>query len=237
MSGLKHTIAVLISIFAAYIWLSIPQLSYYSLQAFALSAFGFFVVKRLSKEAQIWHILPKTHSIEIIFISFAIIILVGSTGNAESIFYPFSYVHLFFLVMTARQSTATVATMATMLTHYALEPVITTSSIATLITLPLMLVFFLFARRQYDDARLQHKLIAAETNALDDITQKEHSLESFIANFIQPKLTVIQDILETAIHRNETIDPQLMHTQITIVTSESQKILKKIQSTNETDTQ
>ena len=70
MSGIKHTLSVLLAILTAYIWLTIPELSYYSLQAFAVAAFGFFIVKRFSKEAQLWHILPKTHSIEIMFIWF-----------------------------------------------------------------------------------------------------------------------------------------------------------------------
>lgn len=227
MSGIKHTILVLAAIFLAYLWLEIPALSYYSLQAFALAAISFFVLKRLTK-AEIWHILPKTHSPEIALVSFAIVLLIGATGNASSIFYPFAYVHLFFLVMTTRQNTAIIATIATMLVHYALEPALTTANITTLLTLPLMLVFFLFARRQYDDARLQHRLVKEEEKALEDVTRKEHTLESFITEFMQPKLILLEDMLETAIHRDETLDLQTLKTQVSLLESENEKVLAKI---------
>jgi hypothetical protein len=228
MSQFKHTIAVLLSIGLAYIWLSTPSLSYYSLQAFSVASFGFFLSKRFSK-AQLWHILPETHSFEIVFVSFALTVLIGSTGNASSIFYPFAYIHLFFLVMTTRQITAISATLSVMLVHYALEPSLTSITIASFTTLPLMLVFFLFARRQYDDARLQHKIVEADELELASITKKEHSLESFLKEFLQPKLNVLIDLLETAIHRNEPVDPQILETQITLISSESEKIIEKTQ--------
>ncbi len=224
MSSLKHTLAVLLAIGLAYFWLSTPSLSYYSLQAFALATLGFFISKRVAK-AQLWHILPKTHSIEIVFVSFAVVILIGATGNANSIFYPFAYIHLFFLVMTTRQKTAIVATLATMLVHYALEPTITDSSIATLTTLPLMLVFFLFARRQYDDAHLQQKIVQTEEAEINSLSQETSTLEGFISQFLQPKLAILKEIIENSIQKNETVDPRMLDTQITLLSSESQKIM------------
>lgn len=232
MSQLKHTLAVIFSIIFAYIWLVTPSLEYYSLQAFAVSIFGFFITKRLSK-AQLWHILPESNSFEILFVSFAVTVLIGSTGNASSIFYPFAYIHLFFLVMTTRQVTAISATLTIMLAHYALEPELNSLTIATITTLPLMLIFFLFARRQYDDARLQQKIAETEEKELESITKKELSLESFITNFLQPKLNIIHDMLETSTHRNEPIDNQILETQISILSSESQKIIEKTNIKNE----
>jgi hypothetical protein len=232
MSGIKHTIAVLLAIGLAYFWLITPVLSYYSVQAFAMATLGFFLSKRLTK-AQIWHILPTPHSFELVFISFAITILVGSTGNVSSIFYPFVYIHLFFLVMTSRQITAVAATVAVMLVHYALEPEVTSLTIASFTTLPLMLAFFLFARRQYDDSRLQHKLIKSEEKNFGILEQKEQSLESFISNFLLPKLSILKDLVETCRHRGEPIDAKIIDTQISLITSESQKII--MQQTNKTE--
>lgn len=228
MSQFKHTIAILFAIGFAFLWLKTPSLSYYSLQAFALATFGFFISKRFSK-AQIWHILPESYSFEIIFISFAVTILIGSTGNLDSVFYPFAYIHLFFLVMTTRQSTAVVASLAIMLTHYALEPTISTTVVASLTTLPIILVFFLFARRQYDDVRIQQQIAVEEKRQIDLLSQTELSLENFISEFMQPKLIFLKDLFETAIHRNELVDSEILNTQITLLESESQKILGKIQ--------
>lgn len=225
MSSLKHTIAVLLAIALAYFWLTTPTLSQYSLQAFATATLGFFITKRIYG-SKVWHILPRAHSIEIVFISFAVILLIGSTGNASSLFYPFAYIHLFFLAMTTRQNTAIAATLATMLTHYALEPTLTTSSIATFLTLPIMLIFFLFSRKQYDDARLQQKISEIEAQKIDELEYKEHTLESFISTFLQPKLEVLKDFVETAAQRGEPLDPRILDTQITLLASESQKAIQ-----------
>lgn len=225
MSSLKHTIAVLLAIGLAYLWLTTPALSSYSLQAFAVTTVGFFITKRIYG-SKIWHVLPRTHSIEIVFISFAVVLLIGSTGNASSLFYPFAYIHLFFLAMTTRQNTAIAATLATMLAHYTLEPTITTASIATFLTLPIMLIFFLFSRRQYDDARLQQKMSELEAKQIDELEYKEHNLESFINTFLQPKLNVLKDLIETAIQRGESVDPTILEKQITLLATESQKVLQ-----------
>lgn len=171
--------------------------------------------------------MPQNHSIELAFISFAITLLIGATGNTASIFYPFSLIHLFLLVMTARQNTAIAATALSMVVHYALEPIVTSHVVGVLFTLPLMLVFFLFARRQYDDARLQHKIVLAEEQKLEEVLQKELTLESFIRDFLKPKLLILEDLLETAIHRNEPIDTQALESQISLLANESQKVLEK----------
>lgn len=225
MSSIKHTLAVLLAIGLAYVWLTTPALSYYSLQAFAVATLGFFVTKRIYG-GKLWHILPKAHSIEIVFVSFAVVLLIGSTGNSQSLFYPFAYIHLFFLVMTTRQSTAVVATLATMLVHYAIEPIPTSVSIAAFMTLPMMLLFFLFARRQYDDSRIQQKVLQTEEQALNSLEYKEQTIEGFIVNFLQPKLLILRDLLETSIHRGEPIDPHILETQITLLSSESQKVIE-----------
>jgi len=231
MSQFRHTLAVLFAIGFAYFWLITPALSYYSLQAFALATLGFFLAKRFSR-AQIWHIMPETHSFEIVFISFAITLLVGASGNANSIFYPFVYIHLFLLVMTSRQVTAIAATIAIMLVHYALEPEITSLTIAAFTTLPLMLAFFLFARRQYDDSRIQQKIVKTEEAELSVLENQEQSLEGFIENFLQPKLAVLKDLVKTAMHRGEPVDAQTLDTQISLLTSESQKLVDRSKMQN-----
>lgn len=229
MSQFRQTIAVLLAIGFAYVWLTTPSLEYYSLQAFALSTLGFFLSKRLS-QAKLWHIMPEKHSFEIVFISFAVTILIGSTGNAGSIFYPFAYIHLFFLVMTTRQTTAILGTLAIMLVHYALEPTLTSSIIIAFTTLPIMLVLFLFARRQYDDAKLQHKINIEEEKQLNTLATKEHTLESFVTDFLQPKLEILQDLLETAMSRNEPVNQEVLDTQIQMLASESKKIISRTNS-------
>lgn len=153
MSAKSHALALLLSVTLAYLWLQVPLLRQYSFQIFALLLGTFLIVKRY-KKAKFWHILPDWASLEITLITFAFLLIIGATGNTQSLFYPLAYVHLFFLVMTSHVQTAIVATIAIMLFHYAIEPEFTIATIQAITTLPIMLAIFLFARKQYDEAHL-----------------------------------------------------------------------------------
>lgn len=166
MSAKYHALALLLAITLAYLWLQVEVLRNYSFQIFALFVAIFLIGKRF-KKAKAWHILPDWASLEITLITFAFLLLIGATGNTKSLFYPLAYVHLFFLVMTSHVQTAIVATVAIMLFHYAVEPQLDISTIQTIITLPIMLAIFLFARRQYDEAHLT-RLSANHTKAIKD---------------------------------------------------------------------
>jgi hypothetical protein len=126
----------------------------------------FLIIKRY-KKAKAWHILPDWASLEITLITFAFLLLIGATGNTLSPFYPLTYIHLFFLVMTSHIQTAIVATIAIMLFHYAVEPEMSMATIQAITTLPIMLAIFLFARKQYDEAHLA-KLSAAHMKTLEN---------------------------------------------------------------------
>jgi hypothetical protein len=221
LSILTHSTLLITTIIFAYIWLNTPVLTNYALQAFALSSLGFILIKRLNK-AKIWHILPENHSYEMIFITFSTLLLVGATGNTESIFYPLTYIHLFFLVMSSREQTAISVTTATIIFHYAMEPVIASSTIATIATLPLMLLFFLFAKKQYDDAQVSHSIIKKEEKEIENLSKQEHTLETFITTFLEPKLESLEGIVS---EKNN-----VAKNQISLIISESKKILEKIKS-------
>lgn len=169
MSARYHTLALLLSITLAYLWLQVPILRQFSFQIFALFVAAFFIVKRF-KKAKLWHILPDWASLEITLFTFAFLLLIGSTGNTVSLFYPLTYIHLFFLVMTSHTPTAIVATIAIMLFHYAVEPNLEIATIQALMTLPIMLAIFLFARKEYDEAHLA-KLSAAHQESLEKISE------------------------------------------------------------------
>ena len=222
MSTIKHTLLLLMPVLLAYIWLSSPSLRIYSLQAFSVACLGYFVVKKFNK-AELWHILPKNFSLELMFITFAILLLVGSTGNANSVFYPFTYIHLFILVMSCREKTAVIVAMSTMLFHYALETTITSTGIATILTIPMMLLFFLFAKKQYDDAKNSHTIIDKEEIEINCLSTQERSLENFIYTFLKPKLKILEEIAvkDTDESRETTKN------QISLIINESDKILEK----------
>lgn len=187
MPARYHTLALLLSIALAYLWLQVPVLRNYSFQIFALFVAGFFFVKRF-KKAKLWHILPDVASFEITLITFSFLLLIGATGNTQSYFFPLGYIHLFFLVMASEAPTAIVATITIMLFHYSIEPSLSLPTVQGIITLPIMLSIFLFAKKQYDEAHLNkiaaqrlEKMRKKDHEQLEKVLQQDPSLRSTLA--------------------------------------------------------
>lgn len=178
MSALLHTLLLLGSIGLAYLWMQIPNLDQYSLQAVALSTILFFVVKYFSrsKPGHSARIIPAFASLEVAILTFTLMLLIGSTGNTESLFYPLTYIHLFFLVLSTYTITAIVTTLGVMLYHYALMPTINTGDITDLIILPIVLVFFLFAKEEHERGIRERVTIAQEETAIRHLEEKVHNL-------------------------------------------------------------
>lgn len=176
MSARYHALALLLAITLAYLWLQVPVLKQYSFQIFSLFVAAFLIIKRF-KKAKLWHIMPDTASFEITLLTFAFLLLIGATGNTNSIFYPLGYIHLFFLVMASEVPTAIIATIAIMLFHYTVQPSLEINTIQSIITLPIMLAIFLFARRQYDEAHL-NRIAAEHSEQLRKLEHAAHEKES-----------------------------------------------------------
>jgi len=220
MSSLLHTIALVTTIVFAYIWLSVDALQPYTLQVFALTVAVFFIAKRLGK-AKLWHIAPEHSSLEITLLTFAFLILVGATGNLNSPFFALLYVHLFFLVLSCRPSTAIITTVVTVLFHLALAGTVTLAAAQTLISLPILLLIFLFAKNQYDEAQAAQAIIADEAQQLEKIATKEQSLENFLTNFLQPRLETLTTL------STDTTTTKELGTQLSLINSEVEKLLQE----------
>jgi len=221
MSSAAHAVSIVVAIALAYLWLQVPILNQYSLQIFAAMMIIFFVVKRFRK-AEIWHIAPDPGSLELTIITFAFLLLIGATGNTESIFYPLGYIHLFFIVMACTVPTAIIATAFIMLFHYALEPMFDVSHMQALITLPIMLVLFAFAKHQYDQAKFKQQLLKEEKDVIDSLTTHEQELESFLGDFLHTKLHSIKEFA------TELTKPDQLTEIVHSIEDESTKLLDKI---------
>lgn len=203
---LAQSLALSTSIVIAYLWLSFPSLTQYSLQAFGACFILYFILKKLN-EAAIWEILPTTAVDEMVLVTFAFLILIGATGGITSIFFPLVFVYLFFVSMTMERWTSIATTLLTLLFFYALSPSINSKSdLSNLISIPLIMIFFLFAKYQYEQAKEKQTLVEIEHNEIHSykifLDQKENQLsqaetntwdwlkyfDSFLFGFLQPKL-------------------------------------------------
>ena len=215
-----QAILLVAAVALAYFWLQVPALSRYSLQIFAATVFVFFVIKRL-KKAKLWHVLPESMSLEMALVTF--LLLIGATGNIESHFYVLTYIHLFLLTLTTRVSTAISTTVAVMIFHFMLTPGLDLGELNSVLTLPVLLTFFLFAKRQYDEVQLEKTLLAKETAIAESFSSAEHNLETFITDFLKPKLRSLQQLAA-----KDNTSAKEVATQVSLLESEADKVLSQV---------
>jgi hypothetical protein len=221
MSAHIQTLLLAITLGFVYWWLQIPSLSFYSLQAFAVSVVLYFVAKRASK-AKIWHIAPAAQSFEMVLATFAFMILIGFTGNFESVLFPLTYVHLFFLVFSTHITTSIATALLLIVFHYALGGGAVSVAISETIAIPIMLVFFLFTKHQYNEVIREKKIIEGEEKALSNSLEKQTKITNLVTNFIQPKLAQIKEL---SVHADKNRDAIIG--QIFIMQMEISKFLEK----------
>lgn len=238
---LAQTLALSTSIAIAYIWLSIPSLAQYSLQAFGACFILYFILKK-ANESAVWEVLPTTAVDEMILVTFAFLILIGVTGATTSVFFALIFVYLFFVSMTMERWTSIIITLLTALFFYALEPALSNSlHLSHLISIPLVMVFFLFAKYQHEQAKEKQTLVSIEHNEIHSykifLDQKEEELENitantwdwlrffddFLFNFLQPKIEQTLSLLEFPQNNNA------VKGQLTLMRIELEKIKQLLQ--------
>jgi hypothetical protein len=221
MSAHIQTLLLAITLGFVYWWLQIPSLSFYSLQAFAVSVVLYFVAKRASK-AKIWHIAPAAQSFEMVLATFAFMMLIGFTGNFESILFPLTYVHLFFLVFSTHITTSIATALLLIIFHYALGGGSVTLAMSESITILVMVVFFLFTKHQYNEVIREKKIIEGEEKALSNSLKKQKEITNLITKFVQPKLAQIKEL---SVHADKNRDAIIG--QVFIMQMEISKFLEK----------
>lgn len=203
MNVRQHVVLLLASIVCAFLWLRLPWLNSFSLQAVALVVAVYFIIKRLNK-SKLNHLLPKQNSAEMSLVTFGMLLLVGKTGAISSPLFPLIYIHLFFLVMSSSRSTAAIVGSSTVLYLFALEPLITTANIGHLITIPVVLIFFMFAREQHEEVIRDQQELQQEELLVEEYSEETTQLKSTISqleleeNQRQAVIQTIQPIIKIA---------------------------------------
>lgn len=225
LSTAFHTLTMALGIGFIYWWLHVPSLQPYSLQAFALIGLLYFLVKGISK-TKAWHILPAFMSIETVLATMAFLLLIGATGNTASWFYPLTYIHLFFVVFSSHISTSIAMTMLIMLFHYGLTPNLVQHDLVSLLTLPIIMAFFIFAKLQHEEVIADKLIIQEEEAELQKLESTEFQLENFLKNFLKPKISQLDKLTN---HPNNS---RSIKTQVQLIKLEIEKLLSRINSTD-----
>ncbi len=191
MSALAQTLAMLTSVLAAFFWLAIPSLEQYSLQVFALCILLYFVLKKIN-QANIWEILPSTAVDEMTLTTFGFLILLGATAGTSSIFFPIIYIYLFFVSMTLEIEASIATTLGVILFFYLQNPSLNQQNLAHLLSLPLVMIFYLFAKFQYQQAKQQEEVAKQQQQLAQKEQQKANSYQVYLEE-IHQELSLAKD--------------------------------------------
>lgn len=174
-----HTLLLSLMVGWAFIWLKTPSLSPYALQLFGSSVLSYFIIKKINK-ADFWQLLPSPVSLEMAAATLAFLLVIGATGNLHSPLFALTFIHLFFLALSTHTITALIITVEIMLFHYGLAQDITSLEISSLLSIAIVMGFFLLVKDQFLKV-FQHQVALKESlekiSALEAVTQVEQITE------------------------------------------------------------
>lgn len=211
--------AILLAIIGCYVWLVTPDLTYYSPQLAGVLALSYFGL-RFARKKRVLPLSQAHSSPEFACVSAAILLLIGSTGNLSSVFFPFAYIHLFFLTMSLRPFQAILVSVSVVFFHFALSPSASFANLSPLLSLLLMLLVFLFTKKQYEEYRKEHQVVEKQEEEISD--QKSNAI-LFITTFLKPKM---ENLLKLSDYPEE--NKQVIARQILIIQDEVERLLEDV---------
>lgn len=206
MKSTAQSAAVFVALVGSYAWLSYSSLTYYSAQLAGGLILLYFLIRLARKK----HLLPLSVSRaapEFALVSASICLLIGSTGNIDSFFFPLTYLHVFFLTMTIRPSQAVFLSVGVILFHYGLMGAFTLANLSSLGSIALLLCIFLFAKRQYEE-HIRKELVVEEQQ--EEISKQQSEAILFISTFLKPKLQTLLHLSDYPEANKEVIVRQIV---------------------------
>jgi hypothetical protein len=209
MSPNAQSGAIFLSILGTYIWLSVPSLDYYSPQLAGVLVLIYFGMRFFRKK----HLFPLSNqksTPEFALVSTAILLLIGSTGNLDSFFFPLSYLHIFFLVMSVSALQAIGLSIAVIMFHYGLIEKLSWNAGSELMSILLLLFIFLFAKKLYEDNLKKQSVVEEQENFIS--TEQTNAI-LFITTFLKPKLENLLHLSDYPEANKDVIQRQIIIVQ------------------------
>ncbi len=200
MPAIKHAVLLTMSVLGAYLYLQIPSLKHYSLQAFALVT-ALYLILQKRQRGKAYLILPVTASANLALLNFAFLLLTGSSGSLASSFFALTFIELFFLTLAAPTMVALLIALEIMVFHFSLSIAVSNNFIlsipelSNLLALPVVMIFYLFAKGQYEKAYRSSLLVVAEDNELIKARSDDQAVADFVSSLLNRRLPMLEFLL------------------------------------------
>lgn len=215
MSANKYAVLLTMSVLSAYLYLQIPALKHYYLQAFALVSALYLVVQKRQR-GRLYLLLPETNSANVALLSFAVLLLVGASGALSSVFFAVTFIYLFFLALSAPLLVALLTTLEVMAFYFSISIALASNlqlplgAWSNLAAIPLVMVFYLFARAQYEKAYHNSLLMKAESRELLRARSDDAAVNEFVASLINKRLPMLEFLLSFPAQNKPALDSEIV---------------------------
>lgn len=206
------------------VWVSVLFLYVYSLQLVALAFLLFLWLRFKHNRENLTQLIPKPGSSELIPITLVTMLLISATGNTHSWFYSFTYIYLFLIAFSLPKKSAILLAACTFLLQAFLIKTFTPQELIILLNIPVITAILLFAKQQYEKATLEERILVEEEAQLASSLTETAALEAYIQQFLLPKTEMLSSLEEPQTELEKTL-----HSQITLISTESKKILERSQ--------
>jgi len=214
MPAVKHAILLTMSVLGAYLYLQVPVLKHYSLQMFALISVFYLIIQK-KQRGKIYLILPENSSANLALINFAFLLLTGTSGSLASPFFAITFIELFFLALAAPTKTSLLVALEVMVFHFSLSIAVSsnfalsTAELSNLLALPLVMIFYLFAKDQYQKAYHNSLIVDAEARELNKAQSDDVAVAEFISSLINRRLPMLEFLLSFPDKNKTAIDGEV----------------------------
>jgi hypothetical protein len=213
-------IAMSTAIIVAYIWLQVPFLQALSLQGFAFAILVFFGLKFFSKFRH--QVVPSIASFELVPLVFALLLLIGATNAGQSDYFALLYGFLLLLVLASGLYTAIIVTSELVFVLYAISVQLEVNDWQQLLSLPLMLGFFIYIKHQLAVDSQQKAQLVSSATVLETVAQQKMTLERFVGEFLKPKLATLAKL-----GSDQQTSKQVLLSQLDLLENEIDKMLSR----------
>ncbi len=169
LSPLSHGLVLVTAVVLAYLFEIIPGVKNFALQVVGLTLLAFFLIKYLSHKTQKLTLIPRYATLELAILTFGLLLCIGATGNLTSPLFFLAYVHLFVVVLSTYPESAVVTGMAVIWYHYAISPQTAGDHVSSLLSLPIMLAIFLYAKNEHEKSVQESALRNLEEQKLNQL--------------------------------------------------------------------
>jgi len=203
MPATKRAVVLTMTIALAYVFLQIPPLAAYSLQLFAILCLAYWWLQRRRHE-QLIYVFNEGASINIFILNIAFLLLIGGSQGLASPFFALTFVQLFFVALACENQLAILLSLELVLFYLglslnqhgvALPGALSATEISNLIAIPLVLIFYLFGKVQYQRAQHRSLLLDSEKQERLRAQADDLAVAFFVRNLLDRRLPMLEYLL------------------------------------------